>query len=110
MLAICPGTDEYMVCDIGTYHNVLKISVTHSFDREFTTGSNCHCLPSKYEGGNVLVVPAAKAQRIRPRQHGRNFADDIFKCILFNENVRISIKISPRFIPKGTVNNIHWFR
>ena len=28
-------------------------------------------------------------------------ADDIFKCIFLNENIRISIKISPNFVPKG---------
>ena len=30
---------------------------------------------------------------LRPRQNGRRFADDTFKCIFLNENVRISIKI-----------------
>ena len=29
-----------------------------------------------------------------------------FKCIFFNENVRISIKISVKFVPKGPINNI----
>ena len=32
-------------------------------------------------------------------------ADDIFKCIFLNENVRISIKISMKFIPKGPIDN-----
>ena len=32
-------------------------------------------------------------------------ADDIFKCILLNENVRILIKISLKFVPKGPINN-----
>ena len=43
-----------------------------------------------------------------PRQDGRRFADDLFKCIFIflNENVRISIKISLKFIPKGPINNI----
>ena len=41
----------------------------------------------------------------------RYLADDIFKCILLNENVLILIKISLEFIPKGPINNIeHWFR
>ena len=31
---------------------------------------------------------------------------DIFKCIFFNENLWISIKISLNFIPMGPVNNI----
>ena len=29
-----------------------------------------------------------------------------FKCILLNGNVLISIKISPKFIPKGPINSI----
>ena len=43
---------------------------------------------------------------LRPRQNGRRFPDDIFKCIFLNENVRISIKISLNFVPKGPINNI----
>ena len=35
-----------------------------------------------------------------------HFAGDIFKCILFNEDVWIPIKISLKFIPKGAINNI----
>ena len=30
---------------------------------------------------------------LRPRQNGRHFADDIFKRIFMNENVRICINI-----------------
>ena len=43
---------------------------------------------------------------LRPRQNGRHFADDIFKCIFLNENVWISIKISLKFVPKGPINDI----
>ena len=43
---------------------------------------------------------------LRPRQNGRHFADDIFKCIFLNENVWIPIKISLKFIPKGPIKNI----
>ena len=43
---------------------------------------------------------------LRPRQNGRYFADDIFKCIFFNENIWISLKISLKFVPKVRVNNI----
>ena len=42
---------------------------------------------------------------LRPRQNGRRFADDTFKRIFLNENVRISIKISPKFVPKSPINN-----
>ena len=43
---------------------------------------------------------------LRPRQKRRHFADDIFKCIFLNENVRIPIKISLKFVPNGPINNI----
>ena len=43
---------------------------------------------------------------LRPRQNGRHFADDTFKCIFLNENVRISIKISLKFVPKVPIDNI----
>ena len=43
---------------------------------------------------------------LRPRQNGRHFASDIFKCIFLNENVCISIRISLKFVPKGPINNI----
>ena len=42
----------------------------------------------------------------RPRQNGRHFADDTFKRIFVNENVRILIEISPKFVPKGPIDNI----
>ena len=43
---------------------------------------------------------------LRPRQNGRHFADDIFKCIFLNENVSIAIKIPLKFVPKGPINNV----
>ena len=43
---------------------------------------------------------------LRPRQNGRHFSDDIFKCIFLNENVWIPIKFSLKFVPKGLINNI----
>ena len=44
--------------------------------------------------------------KLRPRQNGRHFADDIFKYIFLNENAWITIKISLKFVPKGPINNI----
>ena len=43
---------------------------------------------------------------LRPRQNGRHFADDTFKRIFMNENVKILTKISLTFVPKGLINNI----
>ena len=40
-----------------------------------------------------------------PNQNGSHFADDIFKCIFMNENVRILNKIWLKFVLKGWINN-----
>ena len=38
---------------------------------------------------------------LRPRQNGRHF-----ECIFLNENNKISIKITLKFVPKGPINKI----
>ena len=43
---------------------------------------------------------------LRPRQNGHHFTDDTFQCICLNENVRIFIKTSLKFVPKCRINNI----
>ena len=43
---------------------------------------------------------------LRPGQNGRHFTDDSFKCIFLNENVWISLKISLKFVPNGSINKI----
>ena len=43
---------------------------------------------------------------LRPRQNGQHLPDGIFNCILLNQNVQISMRISLMFIPKGSINNI----
>ena len=43
---------------------------------------------------------------LRPRQNGYHFAGDTFKCIFLNQNVRNSINISLKFVPKGGIHNI----
>ena len=42
---------------------------------------------------------------LRPRQNGRHFAHDIFKCIFLNANARISFEISLKFVLKVQINN-----
>ena len=42
---------------------------------------------------------------LRPTQNGYHSTDNIFKCIFFNENVWISIKISLKFAFKDPINN-----
>ena len=41
-----------------------------------------------------------------PRQNGRHFADDIFKCIFLNGDIWMSMNISLKFVPKGHISDI----
>ena len=49
---------------------------------------------------------SSRDRTLRPRQNGRHFTVDTFKRTFLNENVRISIKISLKFVPKGQINNV----
>ena len=60
-------------------------------------------LMSSYCNSFEVRVPI---NTLRPRQNGRHFPDDTFKRIFLNDNVRISIKISLKFVPKGPIINI----
>ena len=45
-----------------------------------------------YQAPDVWHVIVGSVITLRPRQNGRHFADDIFKCIFINENVWFPIK------------------
>ena len=49
---------------------------------------------------------SGKLNTLRPRQNGRHLADDTFNSIFVNENVRILITFSLKFVPNGSINNI----
>ena len=56
------------------------------------------------KGGVIPII--IRINTLRPRQNGRRFPDDIFKCIFLDENVWIPIKISLNIVPTGPMNNI----
>ena len=58
------------------------------------------------EANTMFAYPNTSFNKLRPRQNGRHFTDDLFKCIFLNENVWIPIEISLKFVPKGPINNI----
>ena len=60
-------------------------------------------------GHQVRCIPWVQMgtfNTLRPRRNGRLFADDTFNRIFLNENIKISIKISLKFVPTGPINNI----
>ena len=58
-----------------------------------------------------IMMEDSLVDTLRPKQNGRQFVDDIFKCIFVNENVWISMKISLKLflIVQLTIFQ-HWFR
>ena len=58
----------------------------------------------------VLGFPAVMARTEPPLsgkvQNGRHFPDDKFKCISLNETIWISLKLSPKCVPKVRIKNI----
>ena len=55
---------------------------------------------------HINNAPNVCINALRPRQNDRQFPCGIFKCIFFNENIWIFIKMSLKFIPKGPINSI----
>ena len=54
----------------------------------------------------IIIIQITNINSLRPRQNGCHSADDTFKRIFLNENIRISTKNSLKFVPKGLINNI----
>ena len=74
---------------------------------EINKGVRSHMFYSKPCAGRFLTTWWRHGiNTLRPRQNGRSFADDTFKRVFLSENVKISIKISLKFVPKGPINNI----
>ena len=65
-----------------------------------------HSIFPKHNDKRVVSLNVMILNTLRPRQNGRHFADDTFKRIFLNKYVRISIKISLKFVPKNPINNI----
>ena len=57
-------------------------------------------------GRTWIRICTNKRHTLRPRQTGRHFADDIFKCIFLNENIFLILNIiSLKYVPYGLINN-----
>ena len=75
---------------------------------------NVFILSLSFQGNSMVSQPSLwnigaginHINTLRQRQNGRHFADCTFKRIFLNENSRIVIKISLKFVPKGPINNI----
>ena len=96
-----------MLIDIHTFSfKKIHLKMSSGKWRPFCLGLNVFI-----DKISKLVQPMTLHQTInkplpqRPRQNGRHFADDSFKCIFLSEYYCIFIQISLKFVPKGPVNN-----
>ena len=93
-----------IICDLSTARvHTFESSIYHDRLHDWVRG-NCFLFQSKW-----VVAVQIDINILRPRQNGRHFADDIFKCIFLNENIWIPVKISLKYVPKGPINNIPTF-
>ena len=66
-----------------------------------------HCMTSQWrQWYNCTITMTPPFNTLGPRQNGCHFADDTFQRIFMNENVRILVDISLKFVPKGLITNI----
>ena len=102
--ASAPATMCVISCDTGPHYNSTGLYCMGKVVAS-TAPWICHCLAACKITVVCTRIPFS-INTLRPRQNGRHFADDTFKCIFVNGNVRILIEISLKFVPKGPINNI----
>ena len=101
---------KQLVClDINVTVNAAHTTVYEITSVREPRGYKLNCFHDNNRSPNVSLrgqisqyTLHSSLNTLRPRQNGRHFADDIFKCIFLNENVWIPIEISL----KGQINNI----
>ena len=78
-----------------------------NFEEIFVTGSTLSWY-FRFSTGQSSITDNIEVciNTLRPRQDERHIADDTFERIFVNENARILIEISLKFVPKGPINNI----
>ena len=109
--AATPLLIHWSYCNLAPSHRyVPRINHTvHAFLCFVVVPVNITC-PSwslHWRWGNRATWEIVIFDTLRPIQNGRNFADDTFKHIFLKENVRISIKISLKFVPSlSPIDNI----
>ena len=63
-------------------------------------------IPTHCEGdGNLKYTKNTYWTNLPPGQNGRNFADNILRCIFMNEKFRVLINILLKFVLKGSIEN-----
>ena len=116
----------YILIMIKIIHTQKSCSGASHFHESISTimhfAINCFCvyfcrhwfIYNQHHSGYFVLVPWHPSGKeifnicfnlSPPGQTGRHFADNVFKYIFMNEKFCISIQISPKFVPKGPIDN-----
>ena len=85
---------------------IISLQVLKNARMWLIPSNSVHSIGGQITGTMVSPTPHPYQSlfTLRPRQNGRHFTDDIFKCIFLYENAWIPISL--KFVPKGPINNI----
>ena len=89
--------------------NVYNCAVYKSIQKHFEAVIPLCCFIHTFAYTPQIYGPwscIASVNTLRPRQNGRHFQDDIFKCIFVSVNIWISTNILLKIVPKILINNI----
>ena len=101
-------TKIYQVpCRVMVRHELRCLGLNLHFTYACCTWFSITLLtPSSSCSENNRVVRVLPMNSLRPIQNRRHSSDDVSKCNFIDKNVWIPIKISLKFVPKGSINNI----
>ena len=88
---------------------ILNISIGEIYINHCLARQTLVLLPVTHSWYSHLIIQLGCVNSLRPRQNGCHFTDDVFKWFFVRENVWISLKISLKFGPKASINNIPAF-
>ena len=88
---------------IYRFHTIRKYSLL--WLHEFGAGASAGTVMTVFWFDMHTILALWGFDTLRPRQDGRNFTDDIFKCIFFKVNFWLLIEISLKFVSRGPMNN-----
>ena len=94
-------------CMLFKQSELQKLFLAHNLHFDPMVGNICCAvIANTANKTDMALADSDYVYTLRPRQNGPHFPDDIFKYIFLNENIRISIKVSLKFVPKGSITNI----
>ena len=94
---VCGFFDSFNIIERRLSSKILPIYNFHT-----CPSMSLHITVMKYWWQNLFSF----VNKLRPGQNGGHYTDDIFKSILWNENVWISLNISLKFVRKVPISNI----